>query len=365
MDEADLEGPLLLVEDAFGALATALGSRAGASWGDSVLGERATAWNLERNHLPPLPWIPATRSPEERFAGALVRVPRSLRRLRWWLSRLPAALEPGAPVWIAGRAGDVTKRVLSAAEGLGPAESSLQRHKSRVVRTRSERSPAPPAGRDIEAAGLRLRPAPGVFGEDGLDEGTALLLRCLDAAPRSIVDLGCGSGVLGLAAADRWPAASLTFTDSSYLAVDSAEAAFAMRSADGEHANFVVCDAGDAVSEGADLVLCNPPFHAGRARTRAVAARMFGQSARLLGPGGALWVVGNRHLDYHLGLQRWFEEVSVRSGDPRFAVLEARRPRWVGSEPSTWTGSSAERERERGRAKSRLSSSSPRGSQSR
>ena len=324
MLEADLRGPLLLVEDCFGALAAALQGRVGASWGDSVLGERATAWNLEHNGLPPLPWCPATLTPPGLFAGALVRIPRSLRRLRWWLARLPAVLEPGAPIWIAGRHQDVTNRVIAAALALGPAEASLQRHKARVIRAAAMRTPAGPGERTVEAAGVMLRASPGVFGEDGLDDGTKRLLAHLDGSPRRIVDLGCGSGVLGLAAAARWPESAVTFTDSSYLAVASAKAAST------RPAQFIVGDAGDGLQEGADLVLCNPPFHAGRARTRAVAARMFGEAARVLGEDGALWVVGNRHLDYHRGLRRWFADVAVRSADPRFTVIEARHPHPAG-----------------------------------
>ena len=140
-------------------------------------------------------------------------------------------------------------------------------------------------------------------------------------APTRVVDLGCGTGVLGLAARSRWPDTTVLFTDSSYLSVATVLAAGA------DPGQCLVDDAGRDLPPGADLVLCNPPFHAGRARTRAVAARMFANAARALSEHGALWVVSNRHLDYHRGLRRWFDAVTVRSGDPRFTVIEARRPR--------------------------------------
>jgi 23S rRNA (guanine1835-N2)-methyltransferase len=319
---ADDLGPgLLLVEDAWGALAVGLTGRVQGSWGDSVLGREATAWNLEKNGLPPLPWIPSTELPTDRYTGALVRVPRSLRRLRYWLARLPEVLEPGAPIWIAGRAKEVTRRVVAAADALGPAEASLQRFKSRIVRCSYQRAPRPPEARDLQGEGVTLRVHPGVFGEEGFDEGSRLLLQLVSGEPSVVVDLGCGSGVLGIAAQSRWPDASVTFTDASFLAVASA------RASSSPGASFFVADAGADVPTGADLILCNPPFHAGRARTRAVAARMFGEAARILRDDGALWVVGNRHLDYHQGLRRWFGRVTVRSQHPRFTVCEARSPR--------------------------------------
>ena len=43
-------------------------------------------------------------------------------------------------------------------------------------------------------------------------------------AQRTIVDLGCGNGVIGLVAATRNPQAALAFVDESFMAVASANA---------------------------------------------------------------------------------------------------------------------------------------------
>ena len=50
---------------------------------------------------------------------------------------------------------------------------------------------------------------------------------------------------------------------------------------------------------------------------------MFRHSARVLRDGGELWVVGNRHLDYHLKLRRWFSSVEVVASNKKFVVLRA------------------------------------------
>lgn len=317
--EEDLPGPVLLVEDQWGALAAGLGGRVGACWGDDVLSRLAIEHNRAANGLPPVPWVPSTGQPPGDFASAILRVPRSVRRLRWWLARVADVLPPGAPLWVVGRAREVTRRVLSAVEAVGPADPSPQRFKSRIVRTRRLRGGAPPQALEIVLGERTLLPHPGVFGEDGIDEGSALLLEHLGSAGSRVLDLACGTGVLGAAAAIRL-GAEVTFTDASFLAVDSARRSH-------PEGTFVVADAGDGLSQGFDLILCNPPFHAGRARTRAVAARMFARAAALLDDGGRLLVVGNRHLEYHRGLARWFRSVRVLSRHPRFAVIEAQAPR--------------------------------------
>ena len=75
--------------------------------------------------------------------------------------------------------------------------------------------------------------------------------------------------------------------------------------------------------ETADLVLCNPPFHQSHALGNSVALSMFKQSARVLSKGGELWVVGNRHLDYHFKLQRWFQTVELVAANKKFVILKA------------------------------------------
>jgi 16S rRNA (guanine1207-N2)-methyltransferase len=52
---------------------------------------------------------------------------------------------------------------------------------------------------------------------------------------------------------------------------------------------------------------------------------MFTGAHRALRPGGELWVVGNRHLGYHLKLRRLFGGCEVVAGHPKFVLLRATR----------------------------------------
>ena len=80
-----------------------------------------------------------------------------------------------------------------------------------------------------------------------------------DQAPRTILDLGTGSGALLLAALDQWP-------DARGVGVDRSAAAIAVANGNAEtlgmitRAAFVQGDWADAIDAAFDLVLCNPPY---------------------------------------------------------------------------------------------------------
>lgn len=79
------------------------------------------------------------------------------------------------------------------------------------------------------------------------------------AGPRSVLDLGTGSGALLLAALDQWP-------DATGIGVDRSEVALAIARANGERlelaerATFRLGDWTDGLDARFDLILCNPPY---------------------------------------------------------------------------------------------------------
>jgi 23S rRNA (guanine1835-N2)-methyltransferase len=130
--------------------------------------------------------------------------------------------------------------------------------------------------------------------------------------------------VIGTAAALANPEASVTFIDESFSAVASAEATYRDNVDSDAKAEFLVGDGLSGVpADSVDLVLNNPPFHSHQATTDATARRMFGGARRALRSGGELWVIGNRHLGYHVKLRRLFGNCEVVASDPKFVVLRA------------------------------------------
>ncbi|MFF4122271.1 16S rRNA (guanine1207-N2)-methyltransferase [Microbispora rosea] len=351
----DLSGSLVVLGDRWGALSTALATARATALAaqrpvhrpvqisDSFLGQQATRANLERNGLDAdAVQLRTTRdAPPDRIDVLLVRVPKSLALLEDQLHRLAPHVHEGTVVVGAGMVTEIHTSTLKLFERvLGPTRTSLAVRKARLIFCSPD--PALPRGADPwprshtlpadagVVSGLTVVDHAGVFSAERLDAGTRLLLGSLPArtGPEHVVDLGCGNGVVGLAAALSNGEAEVTFIDESYQALASAEATFRANTAAGTGAEtvarFVAADGLSGFPPGtADLVLNNPPFHTHRGRTDATAWRMFNGSRAALRRGGELWVVGNRHLGYHVKLRRLFGNCEVVASDPKFVVLRA------------------------------------------
>lgn len=327
---------VLILNDSFGALACALAAQAQVtSSGDSHLAHVALEKNLQRNALPgdAVAFVPASEVAQGPFDRVLIRVPKTLALLEEQLIRLHGQLAPGAQV-VAGAmikhlpraAGDLLEKYI------GPVQASLAVKKARLLFATPAQKPAPtspyPTRYRLDQPGLELINHPNLFCREDLDIGTRAFLPHLPKALGNlrVADLGCGNGVLGIVYALSNPQAQMTLVDESYMAVQSArenwQAILGERPVD--------IRAGDGLAEqpmdSLDLVLCNPPFHQQQVVGDFLAWRMFTQAKTALTKGGELWIVGNRHLGYHLKLKRLFGKVEQVAATPKFVILRAIKP---------------------------------------
>ncbi|MFB7909042.1 methyltransferase [Kitasatospora sp. NPDC056076] len=332
---------IAVLGDRWGALATALAPYGPVQISDSHLGRQATRENLARaGAAVDEERLRTTRdTPPERIDVLLVRVPKSLALLEDQLHRLAPALHPGTVVIGTGMVAEIHTSTLQLFEKvLGPTRTSLAVRKARLIFCTPDPAldpgPSPWPHRyalppDIgPAAGRTVVNHAGTFCAERLDIGTRFFLAHLPTpAPGDrVVDLGCGNGVVGTAAALAGPGAELVFVDESHQAVASAEETFRANLGPDAPAEFRTADALDPAvfaPGSVDLVLNNPPFHSHQATTDATAWRMFTGARQALRPGGELWVVGNRHLGYHVKLRKLFGNCQLVAGNPKFVVLRA------------------------------------------
>ncbi len=322
-------GRLVILNDAYGALTTALSAEAPISITETWPAHQAALANLARAGAS-ADLRPALSPLPERVDTALIKVPKSLALLEDQLLRLRPHLHLESRVIGAGMTRHVHTSTLALFERIiGPTRTSLARKKARLIHPTYDPSferGASPWPKRWRHEGLQVVEHAGVFSAGRLDPGTRLLLA---TRPRMVelervVDLGCGSGLLGLSAAMAAPAAEVICVDQSVRAVASAKATF---EANGVSGRFEVGDClrveGPPIRD-VDLVLNNPPFHDRHALSAAAANRMFEESLEALKPGGELRVVANRHLGYHKTLRRLFGNCETVASNPKFVVLSAR-----------------------------------------
>ncbi|WP_367326373.1 methyltransferase [Streptomyces sp. HUAS ZL42] len=333
-----LSGTVVVVGDRWGALVTALAAHRPVQITDSFTAQEATRANLARAGAErgSVRLLTTQDPPPDSVDVLLVRVPKSLALLEDQLLRLAPALHASTVVVGTGMVKEIHTSTLQLFERiLGPTRTSLAERKARLIFCTPDVSRAraanpwpysytlpegigPVSGRTVVSHA-------GVFCADRLDIGTRFFLRHLPQTrgPRRVVDLGCGNGIVGTAVALANPEAEVLFTDESFQAVASAEATYKANGVPG-HAEFRVGDGLAGVPDASvDIVINNPPFHSHQATTDATAWRMFTGAHRALRPGGELWVIGNRHLGYHVKLRRLFGNSRLVASDPKFVVLKA------------------------------------------
>lgn len=215
------------------------------------------------------------------------------------------------------------------------------RARARVVRFRKqdgdgrgpEREPTEPIRierSDLGVEPFELETLPGVFSAKRLDPGSELLLegfvrRAREKTPRRVVDLGCGTGVLGLFAALCLPEAEILLVDADARAVECARRNALRLGVEGR-CRVLWWDAREKPPEtGFDFALVNPPFHhRGPEVDLGPALALFDSLAGWLTRSGRALVVANRTLPWEAPLAR-LGEVEQIADERGYKLLSLNR----------------------------------------
>ncbi|MCU7557391.1 class I SAM-dependent methyltransferase [Macrococcus capreoli] len=134
---------------------------------------------------------------------------------------------------------------------------------------------------------LELTTDAGVFSKGSIDFGSNLLVKTFlgDASPKSVLDVGCGYGTMGLMVAKQLPESIVHMVDVNERALSLSER---NSKANNIHNTTIYKSDGlNEVTEQFDAVITNPPIRAGKE----VVHRILEDSAKVLYQGGALYVV--------------------------------------------------------------------------
>lgn len=285
-----------------------------------------------------------------------------------WQMLAAEASSGGGRLWICGPSQRGVKGLVTDASGVFGAEPEVlaYKHKQRLIEVVRRDEPVDTGNKKIKkwwglegimpgtvntfdvpvgsssaddgARSLSIQTTAGVFSWEHLDEGTRILVEAMSAegtqawAGKTVADVGCGAGVLGIAAA-KLGAVRVVMNDIDRLAVRCSELN-AEANGVAEACQVVASDnlplgLGEEVLLGAfDEVVSNPAFHQGEEVDYTMAQELAVRAGHALKPGGRLWVVANRFLAYHRYLNPVFgdENVTKVYEDNKFVIFLATRP---------------------------------------
>ncbi|QDL91241.1 class I SAM-dependent methyltransferase [Paroceanicella profunda] len=268
------------------------------------------------------------------FASAAVLVTRNRAETLGLVARALGALPEGGLLLVSGAKTDGIDSILSRVKAVVPVQGGLSKGHGRTFwLTRPAELPEAVSGWAAEAAPRRnagdFLTAPGMFSHDHADPGSALLVEALAGVKKGlkgrVADLGSGYGWLSAAVLAAHPdIRSLALYEADHAALEAARVNVA-----DPRASFHWADAtGLGKRDGPfDVVITNPPFHTGRAAEPALGQAFIAAAARVLTPGGRLYLVANRQLPYEAALEQAFIERDTLATTGGFKVLTAFRPK--------------------------------------
>jgi len=262
--------------------------------------------------------------------SALVRLGKDRRALAMALDAAASVVAPGGAVVLFGANAEGIKSAGKALEAVadGVVTIDTRRH-SRVLAGR-RRNDIPglrgtlDAWREVHEIALngKTRPwisYPGVFASGQLDDGTAMLLDHLPVLARgaAVLDMACGSGIIGAVVRERFEEATVDLVDSDAAAIEATR----------ENAPGTTRICGDGLGAAPraryDAILSNPPIHDGVAESLAFLQQLIAEAPSRLKHGGILQIVIQSRIRVLPWFEAAFKEATIVAQDRRFQIIRA------------------------------------------
>ena len=260
--------------------------------------------------------------------SAFVRLGKDRRALAMALHAAASVVAPGGAIVLFGANAEGVKSAGKALDDVAEGVETVDTRKHSRVLAGRRRADIPglrstlDAWREVREIMLngRARPwisYPGVFAGGGLDDGTAMLLAHLPplAPGVTVLDMACGSGIIGAAVRELAPETVVDLVDSDAVAIAAA------------HENLpggtVICGDGLAAAPRAryDVILSNPPIHDGVEESLAFLQGLIAEAPARLKHDGVLQVVIQSRIRALPWFEAAFKEATIVAQDRRYQII--------------------------------------------
>lgn len=284
------------------------------------------------------PTILLDRPVDNQFDNVIIHLPKGRKTSQRWILVAFLSLKPNGYLYLAGPNDRGIQTVIKdAISFFGNGQTIQYKHGNRIAvfqKTAIISSSSPPWATEagifpgtwrqwqttVASRQVTLFSLPGVFSYEHIDPGTILLLDSIKiGSQESVIDLGCGYGVIGIAAA-LLGAQQVRLIDVDLVAIHCAQKAITENNIPNATA-FASDGLANYSGEKVTTILTNPPFHSGKEVDYGATSSFIRDGAKLLAPGGRFILVANSFLRYERLLKEFFPKVSILASTPQYHVL--------------------------------------------
>lgn len=262
--------------------------------------------------------------PSGPYSAVLLRLPKSRDEQIMTAHQCLGALEPSGRLYVYGGNSEGIRSFQKRLSELGSIETVAARGHGRILELRRADVVGDVKSTHAEWREVLDNPAgwvtyPGLFAAGVSDPGTALLLAHLPeiAIGSNVLDYGCGQGAIAAAVRRRQASAKLHLLDNDSIALAAA----------GENvpgaATQLASSLDDVSSSEFDLIVSNPPLHAGFREDQTPLLTLLAGAPKYLLPTGSLLLVVQRRVALERALSASFAMVDIIADDDRFRVWRA------------------------------------------
>ena len=267
-----------------------------------------------------LPLLPFDEWPQSQVV--LLQMPKSLEFFEWLLMKSAQTLTQDGQMVVGFMTKYFSDAFLKVAgKYFSKIEQSKAQKKARLLILKSPLpiESIPKSKTEIDFEGFTFQQYPGVFSKDRIDSATQFLLEHIQLnAEKNILDFACGNGVIASILKSRYPHIRVCAADDFTMAVESAKLNLSV-------SDEVIWTNGWSNLEDRkfDIIVTNPPFHFEYEVNLMLPIQMMLDAHDHLIPGGLLWIVSNRHINYKAQLEKKFRIVEIVHQNKKFEITRA------------------------------------------